>query len=117
MVSKAHHHLKKQYRHSLQDYNKKLISASFCKIIVFSRHQRNGQATLDETTKAVAELCQIFESKEGEVIQTGLHFPLAIYDAQFNLWSVDQLSFFSSAVIGVAEAVTRREANSLSRCP
>src|SRR3990167_1298825 len=71
----------------------------------------NGQATLDETTKAVADLCQIFAPKEGEVIQTGLHFPLGImkeiykvYDTQFDPWSGDQLAFFSRAVIGAAEA-------------
>jgi len=70
----------------------------------------NGQATLDETKKAVAELCQIFAPKEGEVIRTGLHFPLAImkaiyklYDAQNN-WSDEKLSFFSREVIGAALA-------------
>lgn len=70
----------------------------------------DGQATKDETTTAVAELCQIFAPKEGEVIKTGLHFPLAImreiysvYDAQFDPWTGAQLSFFSRAVIGAAE--------------
>ena len=74
-----------------------------------------AQATLDETRKAVADLCQLFAPKEGEVIQTGLHFPLGImkeiykeiykvYDAQFQPWSGNQLSFFSRAVIGAAEA-------------
>lgn len=69
----------------------------------------NGEATLEETRKAVAELCQIFAPKEGEVIRTGLHFPLAImreifkvYDAQFNPWTGPQLSFFSRKVIGAA---------------
>ena len=71
----------------------------------------NGQATLDATTDAVAELRQIFAPKKGEIIETGLHFPLRIlkeiykvYDAQFNPWSSDQLSFFSREVIGSAEA-------------
>lgn len=73
----------------------------------------HGQATLEETTKAVAELCNIFAPKKNEIIQTGLHFPLAImqeiykvYDAQFNLWSGAQLYFFSRAVIGAAAAAS-----------
>lgn len=72
----------------------------------------NGQATKDETTKAVADLCEIFAPKEGEVIATGLHFPLGImkeiekvYDAQFDLWSDDQLVFFSREVTGGTLAV------------
>lgn len=71
----------------------------------------NGQATKDETTKAVADLCKIFAPKEGEIIKTGLHFPLGIlkeigktYDDQFNPWSGEQLAFFSREVIGGAEA-------------
>jgi hypothetical protein len=65
----------------------------------------HGQATKDETTEAVADLCKIFVPKEGEVIKTGFHFPLGImreiyrvYDAQFNPWSVSQLAFFSRTV-------------------
>lgn len=73
----------------------------------------NGVATLPETTAAVAELCQLFAPKQGEVIRTGLHFPLAImreifsvYDAQFDPWSGGQLSFFSREVIGAALAAS-----------
>jgi len=71
----------------------------------------NGQATKDETTEAVADLCKIFAPKEGEILKTGLHFPLGIlkeigkvYDAQFNPWSYAQLAFFSRTVIGGAVA-------------
>src|SRR3990167_8863426 len=71
----------------------------------------HGQATKDETTKAAADLYQIFKPKEAEVIQTGLHFPLGmmkeiyeVYDAQFNLWCNGQSAFFSRTVIGAAEA-------------
>jgi hypothetical protein len=71
----------------------------------------NGQATLGETTKAVADLCQIFAPKEGEIIKTGLHFPLGmmneigkVYDLQFTPWNPGQLAFFSRAVIGQAAA-------------
>lgn len=66
-----------------------------------------AQATKDETTKAVADLCKIFAPKEGEIIKAGLHFPLGIlkeigkvYDAQFNPWTIQQLAFFSREVIG-----------------
>src|SRR3990167_1870620 len=71
----------------------------------------HGRATLDETRQAVAELRRIFTPKEREIIETGLHFPLGImheigkvYDAQWEPWSVDQLSFYSREVIGSAEA-------------
>lgn len=78
-----------------------------------------GLATLEETKNAVADLCQIFAPKKDEVIQTGLHFPLAIqrkihelYDTRLrarlnnqpNAWSWDQLAFFSREVIGSMEA-------------
>lgn len=73
----------------------------------------HGLATLPETTKAVEDLCQIFAPKPGEVIKTGLHFPLSILkeiykvcDAQFDPWSGAQLSFFSRAVIGAALAAS-----------
>ena len=69
----------------------------------------NGLATLPETKKAVAELCQLFAPKLGEVIRTGLHFPLAImqaifkeYDDHYHPWTGAQLSFFSREVIGAA---------------
>jgi len=59
----------------------------------------NGLATLDETTKAVEELCQIFAPNEKEVIRTGLHFPQGImreiykvYNAQN--WDRAQYAFF-----------------------
>lgn len=71
----------------------------------------NGQATKKETTEAIADLCKIFAPKKGEIIKTGLHFPLGIlkeigksYDDQFNPWSGAQLAFFSREVIGRAEA-------------
>lgn len=71
----------------------------------------DGQATLDVTRDAVSELCKIFAPKKGEIIETGLHFPLRIlkeinkeYQAKFNPWSVERLSFFSRAVIGSAVA-------------
>lgn len=71
----------------------------------------NGQATLPDTKAAVEELRQIFAPKKGEIIETGLNFPLKIlkeiykvYDAQFTPWSTEQLSFFSREVIGSAEA-------------
>jgi hypothetical protein len=71
----------------------------------------HGQATLDVTRDAVSELRKIFAPKKGEIIETGLHFPLGIlkeiykvYDAQFNPWTSGQLSFFSREVIGSAEA-------------
>jgi hypothetical protein len=73
----------------------------------------NGLATLDATKVAIAELCQLFAPKEGEVIRTGLHFPLAImqeifrvYDAQYDPWNYEQLSFFSREVIGAALAAS-----------
>ncbi len=73
----------------------------------------NGVATFDATTEAVAALRKIFTPKQGEVIKTGLHFPLAImreifsvYDAQFDPWSGEQLSFFSREVIGAALAAS-----------
>src|SRR3990167_3398085 len=72
----------------------------------------HGQATSDETKQAVAKLREIFAPKEGEGIETGLHFPLGImheilkvYNAQWNPWSADKLSFYSREVIGAAEAV------------
>ncbi|MCW5583654.1 MAG: hypothetical protein KIT56_07230 [Gammaproteobacteria bacterium] len=71
----------------------------------------HGQATKDETIKAVAELCKIFAPKEGEIIKTGLHFPLGIlkeisktYDAHFSPWNSAKLAYFSREVIGGAEA-------------
>jgi hypothetical protein len=69
----------------------------------------NGLATCSETTEVVAELCQIFAPKEGEVIRTGLHFPQGIMDEIFKIynnsaWSAAQLSFFSREVIGGASA-------------
>lgn len=73
----------------------------------------NGVATLPETTAAVEDLRQLFAPKQGEVIKTGLHFPLAImreifsvYDAQFAPWTGAQLSFFSREVIGAALAAS-----------
>lgn len=73
----------------------------------------NGVATHPETTAAVEELRQLFAPKQGEVIKTGLHFPLAImreifsvYDAQFDPWNWGQLSFFSREVIGAALAAS-----------
>lgn len=73
----------------------------------------NGVATFDATTEAVAALREIFIPKQGEVIETGLHFPLAImreifrvYDAQFDAWSGAQLSFFSYEVIGAVLAAS-----------
>jgi hypothetical protein len=81
------------------------------KITVGNDPCTRGQATKDETTKAVADLCKIFASKAGEVIKTGLHFPLGIlkeigkvYDTQFNLWSDYQVAFFPRGVIGGAVA-------------
>lgn len=71
----------------------------------------NGEATKAETTKAVSDLCKIFAPTEGEIIKTGLHFPLGIlkeigkeYDAQFTPWTSAQLAYFSREVIGGAEA-------------
>lgn len=71
----------------------------------------NGFSTLDETTDAVAALRQIFVPKKGEVIKTGLHFPLGIlkeifnvYETQFNPWSGAQLAFYSREIIGAVEA-------------
>jgi hypothetical protein len=81
----------------------------------------NGVATLPETEAAVEELRQLFAPKQGEVIKTGLHFPLAImreissvYDALFDEFALvpmhevtrksAQLSFFSREVIGAALA-------------
>lgn len=71
----------------------------------------NRQATLDATKEAVATLCQIVAPKEGEVIRSGLHFPLSImnkickvYDSNFDAWRNNQLSFYSCAVIGAVEA-------------
>jgi hypothetical protein len=56
---------------------------------------------LDTTKLAVEKLCKLFQPKSGEVIRSGLHFPLAIiqevyktYDALQGHWS-----FFSLAVI------------------
>ena len=73
----------------------------------------NGVATLPETEAAIEELRELFAPKQGEVIKTGLHFPLAImreifsvYDAQFAPWSGEQLSFFSREVIGAALAAS-----------
>jgi hypothetical protein len=71
----------------------------------------NGVATLSETTEAIAQLRKIVAPKEDEVIRTGLHFPFAmmdevfkVYGAQYNPWSVEQLSFYSREVIGSIEA-------------
>ncbi len=69
----------------------------------------DGQATLAETTQAVEELRQIFTPKEGDVIQTGLHFPLGIMQEIYKQYCMNpftpaQLTFFSLAVIGSAEA-------------
>jgi hypothetical protein len=65
----------------------------------------NSLATLDETTKAVSDLRKIFEPKEGEVIQTGLHFPLGIMREIYKVyhdqeWNEAQYAFFSREVIG-----------------
>lgn len=69
----------------------------------------NGFATSDETTQAVAELCQIYTPKQDELIHTGLYFPLGIlreiynvYDLHFEPWSGEKLTFFSCAVVGSA---------------
>ncbi|MCW5582606.1 MAG: hypothetical protein KIT56_01740 [Gammaproteobacteria bacterium] len=71
-----------------------------------------SQAIKDETTKAVADLCNIFTPKEGEIIKTGLHFPLGIlkeisqtYDEQYglDLWNGNKLTYFFREVIGGAE--------------
>ena len=67
----------------------------------------NGIATLPETEAAVAALREIFAPKQGEVIRTELHFPLAMmqeifkeYDDHFYPWTGAQRSFFSREVIG-----------------
>lgn len=69
----------------------------------------NGQATKAETIDALAGLYQIFAPKKGEIIKTGLHFPLGIlqqigkaYESQFQPWTDRQLSVFSRSVIGIA---------------
>ena len=68
---------------------------------------KDGLSTLDNTKDTVEALRQIFAPKEDEVITTGLHFPLAImqevyyvYSNQVRPWSGDQLAFFSREVIG-----------------
>src|SRR3990167_4510689 len=66
----------------------------------------NGVATLPETTAAIAELRQLFAPKQGEVIKTGLHFPLAIMQEIYKVYAVipagDKSSFFSREVICAA---------------
>lgn len=67
----------------------------------------HGQATLDVTTAAVTDLCQIFAPKENEIIKTGLHFPLRIMQEIYRVnkdcsWSSAQLIFYSRTVIGAA---------------
>lgn len=71
----------------------------------------NAQATLDETTKSIEDLCKILKPKQGEVIQTGLYCPLGImreiikvYDTQLHIWNGAQNVFFSRVVLGTAEA-------------
>jgi hypothetical protein len=71
----------------------------------------NGLATLPETKEAVAALRRLFAPDENDVIRTGLHFPheimkavFKVYSAQFNPWSVGQLSFYTREVIGSTEA-------------
>jgi len=71
----------------------------------------NGLATFPGTTAAVAELCKIFKPKQGEIIKTGLHFPLAILQEMYKVydaaqWTFDQASFFSREVIGAALAAS-----------
>lgn len=90
-----------------------LVDAQIKKIIetISADPCTNRQATLDATKEAVATLCQIVAPKEGEVIRSGLHFPLSImnkickvYDSNFDKWRNNQLSFYSCAVIGAVEA-------------
>ena len=61
----------------------------------------NNNKPLDETKLAVETLCQLFQPKPGEVIQSGLHFPLAIIHEVYKTYNAlqDHWSFFSLAVI------------------
>jgi hypothetical protein len=64
----------------------------------------NGVATLPETKAAVEELRQLFAPKQGEVIKTGLHFPVAIMHEIYKVYAAipggAKSSFFSREVIG-----------------
>lgn len=71
----------------------------------------NALATNNETKEAVAALCRIFMPKEGEIIETGLHFPLGmlkeigkVYDLA--RWDIYRVSYFSFAVIGAVLAAS-----------
>jgi len=56
---------------------------------------------LDTTQQAVETLCKLFQPKPGEVIRSGLHFPLAIMKEVYETYNALQghWSFFSLAVI------------------
>ena len=60
----------------------------------------NGEP-LDETKQAVETLCKLFQPKPGEIIRSGLHFPLAIIKEVYKTYDALQShgSFFSLAVI------------------
>lgn len=63
----------------------------------FTNHQPN-----DATKQAVEALCKLLQPAPEEVIQSGLHFPLAIVDKVYQTYNAlrgDRLSFFTLAVI------------------
>jgi hypothetical protein len=61
----------------------------------------NNNQPLDTTQQAIEKLCQLFQPKLGEVIQSGLHFPLAILQEIYKTYNALQgrWSFFTLAVI------------------
>lgn len=61
----------------------------------------NNNEPSDNTKAAVERLCNLFKPKPGEVIQSGLHFPLAIMQEIYKTYNTleSYWSFFSLAVI------------------
>ena len=61
----------------------------------------NNNKPLDTTKLAVETLCKLFQPKPGEVIRSGLHFPLAIMKEIYKTYNALQghWSFFTLAVI------------------
>lgn len=61
----------------------------------------NNNKPLDTTKQAVETLCELFQPKPGEVIRSGLHFPLAIMKEVYKTYTALQghWSFFSLAII------------------
>jgi hypothetical protein len=81
----------------LKDIVEQLAIVKQCiDVDLFTNNQPN-----DTTSEAVLTLCKLFQPKPGEVIRSGLHFPLGIMDKVYKTYNALQSrwSLFTLAVI------------------